>query len=126
IRQPDRDRLDRVAHGDDCPRPGVSLGPPYSERAGHSVRPAEARRYVTARRSHMPHFIVEYTSNVRNEARIPELLKKGVEVLTAEGYPLLGMRARGLAFDEYVLADGRDCAMVHVTLKIAPGRQVEK
>jgi 5-carboxymethyl-2-hydroxymuconate isomerase len=74
----------------------------------------------------MPHFIVEYTSNIKSETRVPELLKKGIEVLTAEGYPLLGMRARGLAFDEYVLADGQDCAMVHVTLKIAPGRPVEK
>jgi 5-carboxymethyl-2-hydroxymuconate isomerase len=74
----------------------------------------------------MPHFMVEYTANIKAEARIPELLKKGTEVLAGEGYPLLGMRARGLAFDEYVLADGRDCAMVHVTLKVAPGHPVEK
>jgi len=70
----------------------------------------------------MPHFIVEYTANIQAEARIPELLKKGVDVMVGEGYPLLGMRARGLAFDDYVLADARpDCAMVHVTLKVAPG-----
>jgi len=70
----------------------------------------------------MPHFIVEYTANIENEARIPELLQKGVDVLVGEGYPKLGMRARGLRFEEYVLADGRkDCGMVHVTLKVAPG-----
>ena len=75
----------------------------------------------------MPHFIVEYTSNIRSEARIPELLKKGTTVLAEEGYPLLGMRARGLAFDDYVLADGeRDCAMVHVTLKVAPGHPITR
>ena len=73
----------------------------------------------------MPHFIVEYTSNIKAEARIPELLKKGTDALTAEGYPLMGMRARGVAFDDYVLADGAgDYAMVHVTLKIAPGHTV--
>jgi 5-carboxymethyl-2-hydroxymuconate isomerase len=49
----------------------------------------------------MPHFIVEYTSNIKTEARIPELLKKGTTVLAAEGYPLLGMRARGVEVDEY-------------------------
>ncbi len=37
------------------------------------------------------------------------------------------MRARGLAFDEYVLADGeRECAMVHVTVKVAPGHPAVK
>jgi 5-carboxymethyl-2-hydroxymuconate isomerase len=74
----------------------------------------------------MPHVIVEYTANIRDEARIPELLRKGTTLLADEGYPLLGMRARGLAFDDYVLADGRDCAMVHVTLKVAPGHPVER
>ena len=75
----------------------------------------------------MPHFIVEYTANIKTEARIPELLKKGTTVLAGEGYPLLGMRARSLEFDEYVLADGeRDYAMVHVTLKVAPGHPAAK
>jgi len=75
----------------------------------------------------MPHFIVEYTANIQTEARIPELLKKGVDALVGEGYPLLGMRARSLQFDEYVLADGReDCGMVHVTLKVAPGHASAK
>ncbi len=75
----------------------------------------------------MPHFIVEYTSNIKTEGRIPELLKKGTNVLAEEGYPLLGMRARGLQFDEYVLADSeKDYAMVHVTLKVAPGHPLAR
>jgi 5-carboxymethyl-2-hydroxymuconate isomerase len=70
----------------------------------------------------MPHFIVEYTSNIKSEARIHELLKKGRDLLVAEGYPLLGMRARGFEISDYVLADGeKDYAMVHVVLKVAPG-----
>src|SRR5262245_3446435 len=75
----------------------------------------------------MPHFVVEYTANLKQEARIPELLKKGIEVLTAEGYPLAGMRARGVPIEEYVLADGaHDYVMVHAILKVAPGHAVEK
>ena len=75
----------------------------------------------------MPHFVVEYTKNLKPEARIPELLKKGIAALTEEGYPLFGMRARGVEIDEYVLADGkRDYVMVHAILKVAPGHPVEK
>ena len=70
----------------------------------------------------MPHFIVEYTSNLKKDAEISGLLKKGIEALTAEGYPLYGMRARGVEIEEYLLADGkRDCVMVHAIIKIAPG-----
>ena len=70
----------------------------------------------------MPHLIVEYTSNLKKDAEIPGLLKKGIEVLTAEGYPLYGMRARGVEIEEYLLADGkRDCVMVHAIIKVAPG-----
>lgn len=75
----------------------------------------------------MPHFVVEYTANLASEARIPQLLRKGIEVMTAEGYPLAGMRARAVRIDEYVLADGaRDYVMVHAVLKVAPGHPVEK
>jgi 5-carboxymethyl-2-hydroxymuconate isomerase len=75
----------------------------------------------------MPHFIVEYTANLTAEARIPDLLKKGIEVLTGLGYPLAGMRGRGVPIEEYVLADGgRDYVMVHAILKVAPGHPVEK
>ena len=74
----------------------------------------------------MPHFIVEYTANLEGQARIPDLLRKAVDVLTAEGYPLHGMRARGLKIDQYLLADGkRDYVMVHGILKVAPGHTAE-
>jgi 5-carboxymethyl-2-hydroxymuconate isomerase len=47
-------------------------------------------------------------------------------VLTAEGYPLYGMRARGVEIEEYLLADGkRDCVMVHGIIKVAPGHTAE-
>lgn len=75
----------------------------------------------------MPHFIVEYTDNIKETARIPELLKKAIQVQGAQGYPMAGMRGRGICFSEYELADGeRDYAMVHATIKIAPGHTVEE
>ena len=76
----------------------------------------------------MPHFIVEYTANLQpSDGRIPELLRKGIDTLVAEGYPLSGMRARGQRIDEFALADGaHDYVMVHAVLKVAPGHAVEK
>ena len=75
----------------------------------------------------MPHFIVEYTDNIREEMRVPELLRKGIEAVVADGYPAASMRARAIAFSDYLLVDGReDYAMVHAVLKIAPGHTVEE
>lgn len=74
----------------------------------------------------MPHLIVEYTSNLKKDAEISALLKKGIEALVGEGYPLYGMRARGVEIGEYLLADGkRDCVMVHGIIKVAPGHTPE-
>ena len=75
----------------------------------------------------MPHFIVEYTENIKDSVRIPELLKKAIQISADDGYPMAGMRARAICFSEYQLADGeRDYSMVHATLKIAPGHTVEE
>ena len=73
----------------------------------------------------MPHFIVEYTDNIREEARIRELMQKAVDIMTAEGYPVAGMRARAIELKDYVLGDGKiDCSMVHCALKLAPGHNL--
>jgi 5-carboxymethyl-2-hydroxymuconate isomerase len=76
----------------------------------------------------MPHFIVEYTANLRNEARIPELLATANRVLAAQGtvYPLGGIRSRAIEVVDYCIADGADDhAFVHATLKIGAGRSDE-
>jgi len=73
----------------------------------------------------MPHFIVEYTSNIKDEARIPQLLAKANEILIAQGgvFPIGGIRSRAIELHDYCIADGReDDAFVHCNLKIAPGR----
>jgi 5-carboxymethyl-2-hydroxymuconate isomerase len=73
----------------------------------------------------MPHLIVEYTSNIKAEARIVELLAKANEVLIAQGgvFPTGAIRSRAIEIQEYRIADGQaDYAFVHCNLKIGAGR----
>lgn len=73
----------------------------------------------------MPHFILEYTDNIRNEANISLLLKKVNEILIAKAplFPVGGIRSRAIAIEDYCIADGKeDYAFVHATLKIGLGR----
>jgi len=73
----------------------------------------------------MPHFIVEYTSNIKHEADIPGLLSKANAVLIAQDgvFPIGGIRSRAIELLDYRMADGEaDYAFVHATLKIGAGR----
>ncbi len=73
----------------------------------------------------MPHFIVEYTDNIRAEADMPGLLRKVNAVLMAQGgvFPTGAIRSRAICLSEYHVADGTvDDAFVHATLKIGAGR----
>ncbi|MDQ0175352.1 5-carboxymethyl-2-hydroxymuconate Delta-isomerase [Bacillus chungangensis] len=73
----------------------------------------------------MPHIIVEYTANIKNEANMPELLKKINDVLISKSaiFPIGGIRSRAIELQDYRVADGaEDDAFVHVALKIGAGR----
>ena len=73
----------------------------------------------------MPHFIVEYTDNIKAEADIPGLLRKVNGVLMAQGgvFPTGAIRSRAVCLTEYHVADGTvDDAFVHAELKIGAGR----
>ncbi|SHG43741.1 5-carboxymethyl-2-hydroxymuconate Delta-isomerase [Ornithinibacillus halophilus] len=74
----------------------------------------------------MPHIIVEYTENLKEEGNIPALLQKINESLIAEGglFPVGGIRSRAICLQDFVVADGKgeDDAFVHVSLKIGSGR----
>ena len=77
----------------------------------------------------MPHFVLEYTNNLRSEASIPELLRKVNAVLIAQNgvFPTGGIRARAIELSDYAIADGAaDDAFVHATLKIGTGRTAEQ
>ena len=69
--------------------------------------------------------MVEYTANIKREARIPELLQKANRVFIAQGgvFPLGGIRSRAIELQDYAVADcAGDYAFVHCTLKIGAGR----
>lgn len=73
----------------------------------------------------MPHFILEYTDNIRSEADIPGLLRKVNETLMTFShiFPIGGIRSRAIELHDYVVADGtHDDAFVHGLLKIGAGR----
>ncbi|HZH58360.1 MAG TPA: 5-carboxymethyl-2-hydroxymuconate Delta-isomerase [Metabacillus sp.] len=73
----------------------------------------------------MPHFIVEYTDNIKNEAYIPLLLEKVNHILISKAplFPVGGIRSRAIELKDYYIADGReDDAFIHATLKIGAGR----
>jgi 5-carboxymethyl-2-hydroxymuconate isomerase len=76
----------------------------------------------------MPHVIVEYTDNLGDDARIPQLLQAMNETLMAQNgvFPTGGICSRAIKLTDYRVADGKeDDAFVHVTLKIAAGRTSE-
>ena len=73
----------------------------------------------------MPHLTVEYTDNLGDDARIPELLAAlhGVLLARPDVFPVGGVRTRALRLTEYRVADGQaNDAFVHLTLKIGAGR----
>jgi 5-carboxymethyl-2-hydroxymuconate isomerase len=73
----------------------------------------------------MPHFIVEYTDNIKGVANIPGLLRKVNAILMAQRgvFPTGAIRSRAICLTEYYVADGTvDDAFVHATLKIGAGR----
>jgi len=77
----------------------------------------------------MPHFIVEYTGNLKAEGRIPELLQKASQVLQAQDgiFAMPGIRCRAIQVDEYYIADGDpENAYIHAHFKIGPGRSSEE
>ncbi len=76
----------------------------------------------------MPHFIIEYTDNIKNDADIVDLLKKIHAVLISHGdvFPVGGIRSRAIELHNYRIADGEeDDAFVHAMLKIGAGRTDE-
>ena len=73
----------------------------------------------------MPHVVVEYTNNLRADGDIPGLLAKINQVLIDQDgvFPTGGIRSRAIELTDYAIADGKaDDAFVHLTLKMARGR----
>ncbi|WP_075617842.1 5-carboxymethyl-2-hydroxymuconate Delta-isomerase [Paenisporosarcina indica] len=76
----------------------------------------------------MPHFIVEYTDNIKNEANLDKLFEEVHQVLMSKDtiFPVGGIRSRAIELHDYRIADGaEDDAFVHAVLKIGTGRPAE-
>jgi 5-carboxymethyl-2-hydroxymuconate isomerase len=74
----------------------------------------------------MAHLIIEYTSNIKAEADLANLLRKANAVIIAQNgvFPIGGIRSRALELTDYRMADGAaDYAFVHATFKIGAGRE---
>ena len=73
----------------------------------------------------MPHFVVEYTDNLKQETDIRLLLKKANEILIDQDgvFPVGGIRSRAIELKDYVMADDQEeYAFVHACLTVAAGR----
>ncbi|AXU98234.1 5-carboxymethyl-2-hydroxymuconate Delta-isomerase [Erwinia persicina] len=76
----------------------------------------------------MPHFIVECSDNIREQAQFPALFSRVNAFLADSGlFPLAGIRSRVHWVETWQMADGQqDYAFVHMTLKIGHGRRAEQ
>ena len=72
----------------------------------------------------MPHFILEYSANLKDELSLDELFKTLHETAMETGvFPLGGIRFRAVRCDDYLIADADpDNAFVHLTAKIGRRR----
>jgi 5-carboxymethyl-2-hydroxymuconate isomerase len=77
----------------------------------------------------MPHFIVEYTDNIKDEVDIRAMLSKANQILIAQKgvFPIGGIRSRAIELKDYVMSDDEeDYAFVHASLKVGSGRSEEQ
>ncbi len=74
----------------------------------------------------MPNVWVEYTANLKAQARIPDLLQRiGRHLLAFESgvFPPAGTRIRGVEITDWFMADGEeDYAFVHIYARVGAGR----
>lgn len=72
----------------------------------------------------MPHFIVEYSGNLKSEINFDEFFTQVHECLGNSGvFPLGGIRSRAICMDDYRIADAKhDYAFIHILLKVGSGR----
>jgi len=74
----------------------------------------------------MPHFIVEYSSNLDDDLDFQALFKPLHEYIVSTGhFPLGGVRSRAIRCQDYRIADGRtDFSFINLNLKIGHGRDM--
>jgi len=75
----------------------------------------------------MPHFVLEYSSNLDDEIDTAGLFKKLHDTAIETGvFPIGGIRSRAVRCDQFRIADGDpDLRFVHLTIKLGTGRELE-
>ena len=73
----------------------------------------------------MPHFILEYSANIKDDLDLDGLFKSLHETALETGvFPLGGIRFRAVRCDDYLIADADpQNAFVHLTAKIGRRRE---
>ncbi len=77
----------------------------------------------------MPHFVVEYTDNLKDQVDIRAMLVKANQILIAQKgvFPIGGIRSRAIELNDYVMSDDEeDYAFVHASLTVGSGRTKEQ
>ena len=74
----------------------------------------------------MPHFVVEYSSNLEDEIDTAELFRKLHDTAIETGvFPIGGIRSRAVRCDQFRIADGDpELGFVHLTIKLGAGREI--
>ncbi len=75
----------------------------------------------------MPHFIIEYSSNLDDEIKIQKLFSTLHDAALETGlFPLSSIIFRAVRCEKYLIADGDpENAFVHMTLRLRYGRDIE-
>ena len=75
----------------------------------------------------MPHFIYEFSPNIEQGLKLPELFEKMHEVAIDTGvFPLGGIRSRAYKADYYRISDGDPTlGFIHLCIKVGAGRTEE-
>lgn len=77
----------------------------------------------------MPHFILEYSTNIHNDAMaVTELFEKLHAAAVDTGlFPLAGIRSRAHPCEQFRVANGNPLhAFVHLMVKVGHGRTIEE
>lgn len=75
----------------------------------------------------MPHFIIEYSSNIEQNIALSDLMEKLRDLAVQSGVMALGgIRVRAERRDQYLIADGDpDNGFVHIMVRLAHGRSLD-
>jgi 5-carboxymethyl-2-hydroxymuconate isomerase len=75
----------------------------------------------------MPHFIIEYSANLKEELDVPLLMEKLNDTAIKTGvFPIGGIRTRAICHEEYRVAEGDpENRFIYFTARVGSGRDIE-